>query len=345
MFRRGKSTLKLAELMTPEGTTVAAAVTDPSTKVGTTPEDTSVASSSPKKKTTFHVQDFKLSATLGTGTFGRVRLVKHEHTSEFYALKILKKNEIMRLKQFEHIKNEVQILAEIQHPYLVNLQGHFQDEKRLYMVLEYVQGGELFTYLRNQGRLGNESAKFYVAQLVLAFGYLHSLHIIYRDLKPENILITPTGYLKVGLRWVHVCIVHLYLHLYVHVLPLYSLLLTYLLTYLSPIDAQVTDFGFAKKIEDRTFTLCGTPEYLAPEIIQSKGHNASVDWWALGILLYEMLAGYPPFYDENPFGIYQKILQGKIEYPRHFDSKAKDLIKKLLVADRSKRLGGCASLV
>ena len=102
---------------------------------------------------------------------------------------------------------------------------------------------------------------------------------------------------------------------------------------------KVVDFGFAKVTSTKTYTLCGTPEYLAPEIIQSKGHGKAVDWWALGILVYEMLAGYPPFYDENPFGIYQKILAGKIEFPRHFDVHAKDLIKKLLTADRSKRLG------
>jgi serine/threonine protein kinase len=253
-----------------------------------------------------------LKDTLGTGTFGRVRLCEapelrtHLETQTppivhpancFFALKIMKKSEVVRLKQVEHIKNEKEILCDVNHPFIVVLYHAFQDERNLYMLLEYIIGGELFTHLRKAGKFTNDHTRFYAAQIVMALQYLHNDSIVYRDLKPENLLLDLTGYLK------------------------------------------ITDFGFAKKVEDRTWTLCGTPEYLAPEIIQSKGHGKSVDWWALGILVYEMLAGYPPFYDENPFGIYQKILQGKLEFPRHFETHARDLIRKLLTADRTKRIG------
>merc|ERR1711871_565214 len=243
------------------------------------------------------VHEFEIMDTLGTGTFGRVRLVKYRKDNKWMAMKILKKAEIIRLKQVEHIKAEKTILGSINHPFIVNMYGAFQDERCLYMLMEYVIGGELFSHLRRAGRFTNEVTKFYAGEIVLAFDYLHKMDIVYRDLKPENLLLDQDGHVK------------------------------------------ITDFGFAKRVEDRTWTLCGTPEYLAPEIIQSKGHGKAVDWWALGVLIYEMLAGYPPFYDENPFGIYQKILAGKIDFPRHFDVHAKDLIKKLLTADRTKRLG------
>eukprot|EP00928_Gymnodinium_smaydae_P047024 TRINITY_DN31364_c0_g1_i1.p1 TRINITY_DN31364_c0_g1~~TRINITY_DN31364_c0_g1_i1.p1 ORF type:complete len:365 (+),score=83.59 TRINITY_DN31364_c0_g1_i1:102-1196(+) len=244
-------------------------------------------------------QDFDLRATVGTGTFGRVRVVKIHGSKDRtpLALKIMKKSEVIRLKQVEHVKAETQILSMIEHPFIVNLLVTFQDSKRLFILLEFINGGELFSYLRKNGRLANDDARFYAGEIVLAFEYLHSNFIVYRDLKPENLLIDSDGHIR------------------------------------------VTDFGFAKVVEDRTWTLCGTPEYLAPEIIQSKGHGRAVDWWALGILIFEMLAGYPPFYDENPFGIYQKVLQGRLEFPKHFDVKAKDLIKRLLTHDRAKRFG------
>lgn len=249
-------------------------------------------------------ESFHLGKTLGTGTFGRVRLVTYNQPLEdgtfrrwVLALKMLRKTEIIRLKQVEHIKSEKNILSQCSHPFIVDMYGWFQDAEFVYMIMEFVLGGEVFSQLRQSGRFTNEASRFFAAEIVLAIESLHKQNIVYRDLKPENLLIDRHGHIK------------------------------------------ITDFGFAKKVEDRTWTLCGTPEYLAPEIIQSKGHGKAVDWWALGILIYEMLAGYPPFYDENPFGIYQKILAGRIEFPRHFEPHAKDLIRKLLTADRTKRYG------
>jgi len=241
--------------------------------------------------------DFKLLETIGTGSFGRVKIAKQKSTDKYFAIKILKKGEIIKHKQVDHILSEHTILSHIHHPFLVHLEGYYQDEKYLYFVLEYVPGGELFTYLRNVGKLENMHARFYAAQIVLIFEYLHEKNIIYRDLKPENILIDAEGYLK------------------------------------------LTDFGFAKVIEGRTYTLCGTPEYLAPEILLNKGHGKPVDWWCLGILIYEMLAGIDPFSDEDPMAIYQKILKGKVKYPRHFDKNAKSLTKHLLNIDLTKRYG------
>jgi len=250
-----------------------------------------------KEQKTLNLSDYELKETLGTGTFGRVRLVKHIGENKHYALKILKKAALIKLKQVEHIKNEVKLLSMITHPMIVNMPAFVQDENKIYLLFEFVPGGELFTHLRTQNRFPEDLSKFYAASIVLAFGYMHHLNVIYRDLKPENLLLTREGYLK------------------------------------------ITDFGFAKYVEDRTWTLCGTPEYLAPEIIQSKGHGKSVDWWATGILIYEMMAGYPPFYDDNPFCIYQKILHSKVEFPRFFDPKCRDLIKKLLQHDTTRRIG------
>jgi len=249
------------------------------------------------------LDDFILGTTLGTGTFGRVRLAefkRHEETERsprFCALKILKKREVLRLKQLSHIKNEVFLLKTIDHPFIVNMVNQFHDDTKIYMVLEFVPGGELFSHLRREGRLGSDEARFFASQVVLAFGYLQSKKIAYRDLKPENLLITKSGYLKIA------------------------------------------DFGFAKVIKEKTWTLCGTPEYLAPEVIQSKGHGCAVDWWAFGVLCYEMLVGYPPFYDDNPFAIYQKILKGNVEWPKFLEQSALQILKKLLTADLSKRIG------
>ncbi|GFR21725.1 cAMP-dependent protein kinase catalytic subunit 1 [Trichonephila clavata] len=180
---------------------------------------------------TVKLKDFERIQTLGTGSFGRVMLVQHKDTKKYYAMKILDKLKVVKLKQVDHTLNEKRILQAIEFPFMVNMIYHFKDNSYLYMVMEYVSGGEMFSHLRRTGRFSEPSARFYASQIVLSFEYLHHLDLVYRDLKPENLLIDDEGYVK------------------------------------------VTDFGFAKKVRGRTWTLCGTPEYLAPEVILSKVCN------------------------------------------------------------------------
>ena len=245
------------------------------------------------------LSDFEKMQTVGLGSFGRVRLCRYKKNDKIYVMKILKKMEIIKQKQVDHVFSEFNILSVLNHPFIVQLVGlNFDDPKYLYFIIEYVQGGELFTLLRNRGSFPLEQAKFYTAHIITIFEYLHGKNIIYRDLKPENILINKNGYLK------------------------------------------LTDFGFAKYLNnEKTYTLCGTPEYLAPEIILNKGHGKPVDWWTMGILLYEMLVGIDPFSDDDPMKTYQKIIKGKINFPKDFDKNAKSLIKHLLTADTTKRYG------
>eukprot|EP00466_Bigelowiella_natans_P008181 jgi/Bigna1/38448/e_gw1.26.62.1 len=248
-------------------------------------------------------KDFKFIKSIGQGTFGHIRLatLNIDGQQSPFALKILRKSEVLRTKQLDHVLEEKANLMAMSHNFIVKLFHTFKDKDNLYLVLEYAIGGDLFGHLRKKGKLDNETSRYYAAEITVALAYMHSKGIVHRDVKPENILIDGKGHLK------------------------------------------LTDLGFSKKIENgkRTWTLCGTPEYLAPEIIHSVGHTFGVDWWALGILIFEMLAGFPPFYDEQPFKIYQKICVGigKVEFPKSIDTKARSLIKSLLETYYPKRLG------
>ncbi|WPH02969.1 cAMP-dependent protein kinase type [Acrodontium crateriforme] len=246
----------------------------------------------------YTLPDFTISRTLGTGSFGRVHLVQSKHNQRFYAVKVLKKAQVVRMKQVEHTNDERRMLQRCRHPFLITLWGTWQDSKNLYMVMDFIEGGELFSLLRKSQRFPNPVAKFYAAEVTLALDYLHSVNIIYRDLKPENLLLDRHGHLK------------------------------------------ITDFGFAKEVPDITWTLCGTPDYLAPEVVSNKGYNKSVDWWSLGILIFEMLAGFTPFWDSgSPLKIYENILKGRVKYPPYIHPDAQDLLSKLITADLTKRLG------
>jgi len=224
-------------------------------------------------------------------------LVVHRPTNTPYALKCMRKGQVIALKQVEHVMNELTLLAACDHPCLINLVTSFQDKVEIYMVLELALGGELFSVRRDRVRFEEPMARFDAANVASAFVHLHDKHIAYRDLKPENLLLDAQGYLK------------------------------------------ICDFGFAKKVNGKTFTLCGTPEYLAPEIISNVGHNWAVDWWAVGILVYEMLTGDPPFVHDDPMQLYQMILRGNFLFPSLVGKHAKDLINKLLVANPAARLG------
>jgi len=201
--------------------------------------------------------------------------------------------------QVEHTNAERMILHSLQHPFLMHLRYAFQTDAKLYFVLDYYCGGELFFHLRKKRRFSEVQARFFVAEVGLALEHLHTNDIVYRDLKPENILLDEVG---------HICL---------------------------------TDFGLAKELEDGkdATTFCGTPEYLAPEIVQNKGHGKAVDWWSLGILLYELSIGIPPYYSQNVHEMYRKIQEAPLLFPPSLSPKSKDVITQLLVRDPAQRLG------
>ncbi|XP_019850412.1 PREDICTED: cGMP-dependent protein kinase 1 [Amphimedon queenslandica] len=240
--------------------------------------------------------------TLGMGGFGRVELVQLKTDStRTFALKCLRKKHIVDTRQQEHIFSEKSIMLSGRSPFITRLYKTFRCPKYLYMLLEVCLGGELWTILRDRGSFDDATTRFCTACVVEAFQYLHSREIVYRDLKPENLLLDNAGYVK------------------------------------------LVDFGFAKYIGPgrKTWTFCGTPEYVAPEIILNKGHDLSADYWSLGILMYELLTGSPPFSGADPMRTYNIILKGidVVDFPKKITRSAQNLIKKLCRDNPAERLG------
>lgn len=241
---------------------------------------------------------------LGTGAFGTVELVTHKSLpNESFALKSLKKKEIIDKKQKNEVLSERRIMMTSKScEFIVPVHKTFIDSKYLYLLMEACLGGEVWTHLsKNKDGLGEKATKFTAACVVEAFEYLHGKNIVYRDLKPENLVIDSKGYVK------------------------------------------LTDFGFAKKLSKgkKTYTFCGTPEYVSPEVILSKGHDCSADYWALGVLIYELSTGEPPFQGNDPLDIYKTIVDGiqARPMPKILSKPVRDLIFKLCCDEPTDRLG------
>ena len=258
-----------------------------------TPEQTRPVSQT-KYTSPVQLNDFNIEKVLGKGAFGKVFLVTKRDSGQLYAMKSLRKDMIEQRNQKVHTQTEREILGDVKSPFIVQLRFAFQTPDKLYMVMDFINGGELFFHLRRCTKFSEDRTQFYAAEILEALEYLHSQGIIYRDLKPENVLIDSDGHIK------------------------------------------LTDFGLSKKFfngEQKTYSFCGTPEYLAPEILKGIGHDQAVDFWSLGALIYEMMAGAPPFYSRNRDVMFKNMLSKPVEMKSHFSPQAVDLLRNLLQVD------------
>ncbi|KAH7726828.1 ribosomal protein S6 kinase 2 alpha-like protein [Aphelenchoides avenae] len=249
---------------------------------------------------------FELLKVLGQGSFGKVFLVRKIRgcdTGKLYAMKVLKKA-TLKVRDRMRTKMERNILAQISHPFIVRLYYAFQTEGKLYLILGFLRGGDLFTRLSKEVMFTEEDVKFYLAELILALSHLHSLGIVYRDLKPENILLDSDGHIN------------------------------------------ITDFGLSKESidsDDKTYSFCGTIEYMAPEVVNRRGHSIAADWWSLGVLTYEMLTGHLPFHGENRKDTMALILKAKLTMPQFLSPDAQSLLRALFKRNPVNRLGAASN--
>lgn len=256
-------------------------------------------------KKNYGPEDFEILRLLGKGTFGKVYQVKSRDSNRIYAMKVLSKKVIVKKKEIAHTIGERNILVRTsaaQSPFIVGLKFSFQTPTDLYLVTDYMSGGELFWHLQKEGRFPEDRAKFYIAELVLALEHLHDSDIVYRDLKPENILLDANGHIV------------------------------------------LCDFGLSKanlNNDGTTNTFCGTTEYLAPEVLlDESGYTKMVDFWSLGVLIFEMCCGWSPFYADNTQQMYKNIAFGKVRFPKEIlSSEGRLFVKGLLNRNPKHRLG------
>ncbi|CAI5455164.1 unnamed protein product [Caenorhabditis angaria] len=264
-------------------------------------DDENMVDLGPSERKTACPQDFDFLTTIGKGSFGRVYQVRHKETKKIYAMKVLSKEHIRKKNEVKHVMAERNVLINnFKHPFLVSLHYSFQNKDKLYFVLDHLNGGELFSHLQREKHFSESRSRFYAAEIACALGYLHEKNIIYRDLKPENLLLDDKGYLVLA------------------------------------------DFGLCKEgmIGGKTtVTFCGTPEYLAPEIVLKKPYDKTVDWWCLGSVLYEMIFGLPPFYSKDHNEMYDRIVNQPLRLKHSISVPCSELITGLLQKDRTKRLG------
>uniref|UniRef100_A0A665WYH8 Ribosomal protein S6 kinase n=1 Tax=Echeneis naucrates TaxID=173247 RepID=A0A665WYH8_ECHNA len=247
-------------------------------------------------------RQFELRKVLGQGSFGKVFLVRKitgPDAGQLYAMKVLKKA-TLKVRDRVRTKMERDILVEVNHPFIVKLHYAFQTEGKLYLILDFLRGGDLFTRLSKEVMFTEEDVKFYLAELALALDHLHGLGIIYRDLKPENILLDEDGHIK------------------------------------------LTDFGLSKESidhENKAYSFCGTVEYMAPEVVNRRGHTHSADWWSYGVLMFEMLTGTLPFQGKDRKETMTMILKAKLGMPQFLSSEAQSLLRNLFKRNPANRLG------